>query len=57
MIKKYLNEKNIYSFNRLVFYSTLFLTNNIFAEIKVTGSGGIHNWNDFEKFYSYSVQN
>ena len=33
----------------IVFYSTLFLTNNIFAEIKVPGSGGINYWNDFEK--------
>ena len=40
----------------LVFYSTLFLTNNIFAEIKVTGSGGIHNWNDFEKFYKKQLK-
>ena len=41
----------------LVFYSTLFLTNNIFAEIKVTGSGGIHNWNDFEKFTKNNLRN
>ena len=34
----------------------LFLTNNIFAEIKVTGSGGIHNWNDFEKFYKKQLK-
>ena len=26
----------------IVFYSTSFLTNNIFAEIKVPGSGGIN---------------
>ena len=40
----------------IVFYSALFLTNNIFAEIKVTGSGGIHNWNDFEKFYKKQLK-
>ena len=40
----------------LVFYSTLFLTNNIFAEIKVPGSGGIHYWNDFEKFYQKQLK-
>ena len=40
----------------LVFYSTLFLTNNIFAEIKVPGSGGINYWNDFEKFYQKQLK-
>ena len=40
----------------LVFYSTLFLTNNIFAEIKVPGSGGINYWNDFEKFYKKQLK-
>ena len=44
--------KKIFLFlSAIVFYSTLFLTNNIFAEIKVPGSGGINYWNDFEKFY------
>ena len=33
--------KKIFLFlSAIVFYSTLFLTNNIFAEIKVPGSGG-----------------
>ncbi len=40
----------------LVFYSSLFLTNNIFAEIKVPGSGGINYWNDFEKFYQKQLK-
>jgi hypothetical protein len=40
----------------IVFYSTLFLTNNIFAEIKVPGSGGINYWNDFEKFYKKQLK-
>ena len=40
----------------IVFYSTSFLTNNIFAEIKVPGSGGINYWNDFEKFYKKQLK-
>ncbi len=36
--------------------STSFLTNNIFAEIKVPGSGGINYWNDFEKFYKKQLK-
>ena len=40
----------------IIFYSTSFLTNNIFAEIKVPGSGGINYWNDFEKFYKKQLK-
>ena len=40
----------------IVFYSTSFLTNNIFAEIKVPGSGGINYWNDFEKLYKKQLK-
>ena len=39
----------------LILFS-LFLTNNIFAEIKVPGSGGINYWNDFEKFYKKQLK-
>ena len=49
--------KKIFLFlSAIVFYSTLFLTNNIFAEIKVPGSGGINYWNDFEKFYKKQLK-
>ena len=49
--------KKIFLFlSTIVFYSTLFLTNNIFAEIKVPGSGGINYWNDFEKFYKKQLK-
>ena len=49
--------KKIFLFlSTIVFYSTLFLTNNIFAEIKVPGSGGINFWNDFEKFYKKQLK-
>ena len=34
----------------------LFLTNNIFAEIKVPGSGEIHYWNDFEEWYKKQLK-
>ena len=50
-------KKKIFLFlSAIVFYSTLFLTNNIFAEIKVPGSGGINYWNDFEKFYKKQLK-
>ena len=34
----------------------LFLTNNIFAEIKVPGSGEIHYWGDFEEWYKKQLK-
>ena len=34
----------------------LFLSNNIFAEIKVPGSGEIHYWNDFEEWYKKQLK-
>ena len=34
----------------------LFLTNNIFAEVKVPGSGEIHYWNDFEEWYKKQLK-
>ena len=39
----------------LILFS-LFLTNNIFAEIKVPGSGEIHYWNDFEEWYKKQLK-
>ena len=40
----------------IIILFSLFLTNNIFAEIKVPGSGGINYWNDFEKFYKEQLK-
>ena len=40
----------------IIILFSLFLTNNIFAEIKVPGSGGINYWNDFEKFYKKQLK-
>ena len=40
----------------IIILFSLFLTNNIFAEIKVPGSGGINYWYDFEKFYKKQLK-
>ena len=40
----------------IIILFSLFLTNNIFAEIKVPGSGEIHYWYDFENFYKKQLQ-
>ena len=34
----------------------LFLSNNIFAEVKVPGSGEIHYWGDFEEWYKKQLK-
>ena len=40
----------------IIILFSLFLTNNIFAEIKVPGSGEIHYWDDFEEFYNKQLK-
>ena len=40
----------------LILFLTLLFTNFSFAEIKVPGSGGIHYWYDFEKFYKKQLK-
>ena len=41
-------------FNLILFF--LFLSNNIFAEVKVPGSGEIHYWGDFEEWYKKQLK-
>ena len=40
----------------IIILFSLFLSTNLFAEIKVPGSGGINYWNDFEKFYKKQLK-
>ena len=40
----------------IIILFSLFLSTNLFAEIKVPGSGGINYWDDFEKYYKKQLK-
>ena len=51
---KFLNSKDTLLLIIILF--SLFLSTNLFAEIKVPGSGGINYWDDFEKYYKKQLK-